>query len=41
MKPIVPGRAAERLESHFGVLHPNPEVSTGESIEVHAWLRAE
>lgn len=36
-----PGRAAGRLESHFGVPHPNPEVSAGESIEVHAWLRAE
>lgn len=28
-------------ESHFEVPHPNPEVSVGESIEVHAWLRAE
>lgn len=36
-----PGRAVGRLESHFGVPHPNPEVSAGESIEVHAWLRAE
>jgi len=30
-----------RLESHFGISHPNPGVSAGESIEVHAWLRAE
>lgn len=36
-----PGRAVGRLESHFVVPHPNPEVSAGESIEVHAWLRAE
>lgn len=36
-----PGRAAGRLESHFGVPHSNPEVSAGESIEVHAWLGAE
>ena len=41
MRPTGPGRAAGRLESHFGVPHPNPEVSAGESIEAHAWLRAE
>lgn len=36
---IRPGRGCR--ESHFGVPHPNPEVSVGESIEAHAWLRAE
>lgn len=28
-------------KSHFGVSHPSPEVSAGESIAAHAWLRAE
>lgn len=37
----LPGRAAGRLESHFGIPHPHPEAPAGESIEAHAWLRAE
>lgn len=41
MQATGPGRAVGKLESHFGIPHPNPEVSAGESIEGHAWLRGE
>lgn len=35
VQPLGPDGAAGRLESHFGVPHPRPEVSAGESIEAH------